>query len=94
MSKAVRKNVRRIADLASAHFSTLHGRKMCGPRNETERVLLEISTLAEDVLNALAEHHTRDSTASPSPHSAPAASPAPPRTSSDAATAEAPPAAP
>jgi hypothetical protein len=36
---------------AGEHFHKLHGTKMCGPRNETERVLLDISTACADALN-------------------------------------------
>jgi hypothetical protein len=46
-----RQRIEKIELLALKLFADLHGRKMDGPRNQTERVLLDITDYARQVLN-------------------------------------------
>jgi hypothetical protein len=44
-------NAHHINSLSSDELDRLHGPKMNGPRNETERVLLDINELSRQILN-------------------------------------------
>jgi len=49
------KNIWAAKELLDEEFERLHGPKMCGPRNQTERVLLEASELLRQVVNGIYE---------------------------------------
>ena len=54
--KLFRETIEYIQRIASEEFSRLHGSKMCGPHNETERALLEISSVCIATINAINAH--------------------------------------
>ena len=42
-----------VSAIFSNEFHNLHGPKMCGPRNENERLLLAVSSACDDARNAI-----------------------------------------